>query len=278
MLVWPKAVGVARGSERLSFLNDVIVTTVLDMPAFMLIMAFIMALFGFSFALLTRFKTAEFGTILRIAFTVWNLQLGDYEQDLYLANNSMTSFFFGYTFLVNIVCLNVLIALMGDSWEKTQEKAKARGLQKKAELIVDLEQGLDHTDSALFPAWIHCVQPEQADGGDDDADAWQGRIVALRKDITAASKANAAKVDTVKAKVEAVEAKVGAVEASVGAKVDAVKATMGAVEAKVDAVEAKVEAKMNEIKGMLEQLLANAASSQAAIEATEVRVTPEPAH
>eukprot|EP00966_Prymnesium_polylepis_P010226 235785-Prymnesium_polylepis.1 len=114
MLVWPKAVGVARGSERLSFLNDVIVTTVLDMPAFMLIMAFIMALFGFSFALLTRFKTAEFGTILRIAFTVWNLQLGDYEQDLYLTNNSMTSFFFGYTFLVNIVCLNVLIALMGD--------------------------------------------------------------------------------------------------------------------------------------------------------------------
>ena len=217
MFVLPKAKAVARGNERLSFLCNVLVTTICDMRSFLGIMLFIMANFAFAFAILAGFE-GEYAGFLDIAFSVYALQLGDFEQDSFRpsAGIGMATLFFGYTFLVNIVALNALIALMGDSWEKTQETADARGLQQKAELLLELEHSLSDAqrrDENLFPAWLHCLQPKQ-DGDDAADDGWQGRVAATVKGMST-------RIDNARYEIlSAVQLRIDAVEASMDAKLD----------------------------------------------------------
>jgi len=262
LLVWPKAISVARGNQRLSFLNDVITTTLRDMRMFVLILGFIMSLFSYSFSLMTGFAGVdEFASPAATIFTVWNMMLGDYEQSVFGEAVVMSALFYAYTFLINIVCLNSLIALMGDSWEKTQETSEARGLQKLAEQTIELEERLDRNDRTLFPLWVHCVERADADDDDAQADSWQGRIVALRKKIDGSSKDIKADI---KANVADVKADVAKVKAKMEAKVEGLGAKM---EAKMEGLDAKV----GEMTAMLQRLL-ELSAVPAAVEATDVQV------
>ena len=133
------------------------------------------------------------------AFGESTLQLGDFDQDTYKASPAalfMVPMFVGFTFMINIVALNSLIALMGDSWERTQETATARGLQQRAQLMCEMELSMsakEKADQTLFPTWLHCLQ--RLDDDDDAADDWQGRIVALRRTVDATARETQEKLD-----------------------------------------------------------------------------------
>ena len=229
LLVLPKALAVARGHQRLSFLCNVLTETILDMRAFLVIFFFIMANFGLSFALNVGFEVGEFGSLTDTVFTVYALQLGDFEQDTYrqVAGTGgrcmMALLFFGFTFVINVVALNSLIALMGDSWERTQETADARGLQQRAQLLCEMELGMSDAEKAnpdLFPLLLHCLQPV-SDDDDDGADTWQGRVVALRRTVDATAKETQTKLDGADKKIgdvaKALETKVAQLDAKLDA-------------------------------------------------------------
>ena len=52
----------------------------------------------------------------------------------------MLFFFHYFTLFVNIVLLNVLIAIISDSYERVQEKFKARSLLQRAQLLLEMEE------------------------------------------------------------------------------------------------------------------------------------------
>lgn len=67
--------------------------------------------------------------------------------------------------------MNLLIALMGGSYENVEERGSEEGLRKRAELIVKYETlmtAADRQDEELFPKWLHFFIPED-DSHDQDA-------------------------------------------------------------------------------------------------------------
>ena len=261
LLVLPKANAVSRGHGRLSFLSNVLITTIRDMGSFLVIMLFIMADFAFGFAVLAGFD-GDYASLPEIAFDIYALQLGDFEQDSFRpsAGYTLATLFGGFTFLVNIVALNSLIALMGDSWAKTQETADARGLQQKAELLLELEHDLsaaEHVDKNLFPSWVHCLQPlcDSDDGADE---VWQGRVVALRKNLDANVKETVARIENVR---EQQQQRLDAVEANIVDRLKEMKfistlSSGGHAASASDVKQAEIEAKLAEIDAKLTRLLA----------------------
>lgn len=74
--------------------------------------------------------------------------------------------------------MNLLIALMGGSYENVEERGSEEGLRKRAELIVKYETlmtAADRHDDQLFPKWLHFFKPEDSpDDNDSDGEAFGG--------------------------------------------------------------------------------------------------------
>jgi ABC-type nitrate/sulfonate/bicarbonate transport system substrate-binding protein len=77
--------------------------------------------------------------------------------------------------------MNLLIAMMGGSYERVEESAINEGLKKRAELIVDFEKSPIYRSELFyiktsqdptadfFPQWLHFFKPTDLDATDDDA-------------------------------------------------------------------------------------------------------------
>ncbi|GMH51643.1 hypothetical protein TL16_g01052 [Triparma laevis f. inornata] len=92
--------------------------------------------------------------------------------------------FISFTFFVNIVLLNLLIAIMGELFDKIKENAKATFLFAKANLILEFES-IMHADSGgatRFPEWLQILLPTRADDGKEDN--WESRIRTLKLAIS----------------------------------------------------------------------------------------------
>ena len=65
------------------------------------------------------------------------------ETGLYASSPLTTSIFAFYTLMLNIVMLNALIAIMGDTYDRVSETRVERGLLQRAMLLVELEESMD---------------------------------------------------------------------------------------------------------------------------------------
>ena len=62
---------------------------------------------------------------------------------------------------MNIVLLNVLIAIISDTYTRVAEKTTSRSLLQRAQLLLELEETMPQSeldDKRLFPAWLHVLQ------------------------------------------------------------------------------------------------------------------------
>ena len=62
------------------------------------------------------------------------------------------------TFFIMLLMLNLLIAIMGDSYDKVKEREAIEGLREKARTIVAME--LFHPTRHAFPRFMHIAEPE----------------------------------------------------------------------------------------------------------------------
>ena len=187
--------------------------------------------------------------------TSFKAMLGSFKMGDYTNFESKT--FFVVFLLVNvIVMLNLLIAIMTDTFERVKESEELQGRRLKAEkIIIEMKQMSDKekANPEFFPPFLQVLEADEA-----QEDTWSGlggkiaseiekTEVARRKDVEKADHAMAemrtSMEATVDSKISNVEAKVGSVEAKVGS-----------VEAKVD----KITAEMSEMKALLSQLVVQA--------------------
>ena len=140
------------------------------------------------------------------------------------ANRDLTSFFFvGFMVFVNVVALNALIAILGDSFDQAQEKKTASRAQQRAELIVEYydEMGEEkQKDIEQATRWIHKLVPEsllETAYGDDDA--WKGRLFAIRdaihKTITEKTSGLDEKMNRMEEETSGLDEKINRIETSV---------------------------------------------------------------
>jgi hypothetical protein len=130
------------------------------------------------------------------ALQVWLFVLGQPSVEDF--SGSSFAIFFVFSFFVVIVLLNLLIAVMGDSYEKVKEVEVIEDLRSRAKLIVDVERRFDIAvlDEARY---VHIA--EVVDDGVIELPAeWEGVSGKVKQEV-----------DRVKADVAAVKDDVAAI-------------------------------------------------------------------
>ena len=94
---------------------------------------------------------------------------------------------------VNLVLLNALIAIMGDTYDRVSETKLQRALLGRAQYILEVENrlsgSLNHRalrSKRLFPKWLHAVQRAEKSTsrrGRLEKGDWSGRVSAIRDEV-----------------------------------------------------------------------------------------------
>jgi len=135
-----------------------------------------------------------------------------------------------YTGFVLIVAMNLLIAIMGDSYDRVRESQAVHGRLQRAEALVAMDWLVRRVGcrETCFPAFLHVLAAADEDeggGGDGDGDDWGGRLKQLKRTVNA-----------------------------IPSEIEQRLVTKADLKADMAAMEAKMEAKFDEIRALLMQL------------------------
>ena len=100
--------------------------------------------------------------------------------------------------------VNMLIAIMGDSYEHVMENIKLEGIRARALVCADLLMDTRASNKKYFPRWLHVCTP---DGQKEETDLWQGRLKAVKEEVKKAKFSMEEKVEAVTSKLQATEQK-----------------------------------------------------------------------
>ena len=118
-------------------------------------------------------------------------------------------FYLLFTGVINILLLNFLIAIIGDTYEKELERAPEASMMERGTLLCEIEDvdlsAAELRDNELFPDWLHVLK--RASSG-ERVEPWTGRLHAIKTAIREDG-------DRIEAEVELVKAEVGFVKADV---------------------------------------------------------------
>ncbi len=164
--------------------------------------------------------------------------------DLEVPNPVITSFAIGafclYMFLVPIVTMNLLIAIMGDSYDRVRDNEVVEGRLQKAEVLADMDRTWgfwlarnNAQRNKNYPRCFHVLEPEGLDMQDESE--WEGRLKALRK----ALKESDIKIDTLQKELnekidKKVDEKVDALDKKLDDKIDGLDNKTDALDKKLD--------------------------------------------
>ena len=90
------------------------------------------------------FPTGSFDLLLLVTrcaaalFTMWRGMLGDFDVETLEQPISVAMFVF-FQFIVVVLMMNLIIAIMGDSYEMVKENETIEALHERAKIIVDME-------------------------------------------------------------------------------------------------------------------------------------------
>ena len=245
-----------RGDENFAFLVSMLERIIIDMRPFCLVLG--LALGTTSFALrLLKHDDEGYNDPFTAAFTSYSMMaMGDFEQESYNDSALLATVFLYATFIVNIVFLNALIAIMGDTYDKVQETRLERSRLQRGKLLIEIqslmtEADLDNTE--LFPKWVHAIVKRSEDKDKND---WAGRIHAVSKEVKAVvaklHEQSEAKFAQMHKHTEAKLAQLHELQAKLQAKMDERQAKVDERQAKMDERLAKMDERQAKVPAMLQ--------------------------
>eukprot|EP00193_Tetraselmis_chui_P020832 CAMPEP_0177792786 /NCGR_PEP_ID=MMETSP0491_2-20121128/24713_1 /TAXON_ID=63592 /ORGANISM="Tetraselmis chuii, Strain PLY429" /LENGTH=1607 /DNA_ID=CAMNT_0019315229 /DNA_START=622 /DNA_END=5445 /DNA_ORIENTATION=+ len=135
-----------------------------------------------------------------VLLRVYGMMLGDFKLSWFdkIRNPFVGQLLWSlFMFLEMVLLLNLLIALMGDSYEKVQEKSKIEALRERAGLLVEMEAVIEYMLGEEFlirrnycPRWLHALMPKEAfqssDGIGSRTREWSGIAGSIKTDLEVA--------------------------------------------------------------------------------------------
>ncbi|GMH54376.1 hypothetical protein TrST_g10532 [Triparma strigata] len=121
-------------------------------------------------------------------FAGFLLLLGDFDVTEFEASSSYyvtLVLFVVFMIFINIVMLNLLIAIMGDIFDRIRENARAEFTFARAIIILEFEEMLasrHYKDHKYFPTWLQVLVPT-VEGGADGDNNWIGTVGVLKGSI-----------------------------------------------------------------------------------------------
>lgn len=107
--------------------------------------------------------------------TQWILGLGEFDLDPFAANESDLQWFFfvSATFFTNIVFLNMLIAIMSDTFDKITEKKERNGMIQQTQLYADFIRNLKVSKKMNSSRFLYIITP-LSEELNEQGDKWEG--------------------------------------------------------------------------------------------------------
>eukprot|EP01049_Picozoa_sp_SAG25_P002616 SAG25_NODE_138_length_14172_cov_11.875364_14_plen_226_part_00 len=199
-------------------LIKIIIAIVYDLQYFIVVIVVLLIGFSAAFAISmpdnAAFDTGEpygMGLLASGVLTSYLAMLGAFDIADY-TNTESTVFFAIFLFLILVIMLNLLIALMSDTFERVMESWVFEGRKMRIETIIEQELLMnDSENAAYFPAYLQVMRPVE-----EASDEWagvSGQISTVRDEVSVVTR----EVARVEQKVEAVEQKVDAMAVEMAA-------------------------------------------------------------
>ena len=132
---------------------------------------------------------------------------GDWDAEAFEKNYGALAYFYGFLFLASIIMMNLLIAIMGDSFDRVREQQTVQSRIVLAQIIHEMESAMPKNDKSR-PRWHRClpkrlkpwckddrelnpaavlwvVKGTGADRDNADDAEWGGRLAEVRKTMDA---------------------------------------------------------------------------------------------
>jgi hypothetical protein len=250
VLIYLKILAYLRGTKDTAALVTMLSKVVWDAKGFVLILLVVILAFSSSFFLLSTFEDPS-----ESVFGTFTVMLGEfYLDDGKFQDGGSRFFFFVFVALVMIIMLNLLIAIISDTFERVVERQEAQFWKQLASLLQEIEHLSPRWVLAAAPpaecAWLHVLERVETDGSSGQ-ESWSGRVRQLKHHVDQSEKK--------------LQQQIGEVKEQVEQQVDEVKQQVGKVEQQVGKVEqqvGKVEQQVGEILALLlRQAPANGAPS-----------------
>ena len=178
-----------------SFFIKLITETIIDIQHFFIIFTVALFMIGVPMYILQLNRTEDnaiveetFGSIwlLNAFYNQYMLALGEFtidafddEPQVYLCY----AMFLGATFFTQITFLNMLIALMGDTYGKVMEAKETYQLLTQRSIMGDYACLIDdEVDTEDFRPFLFIIQ-QKLEGDNDPNAAWEGNLSIIKKSI-----------------------------------------------------------------------------------------------
>ena len=149
------------------------------------------------------------GTYLDYFYGSYTLLYGNYDDSTY--NPSQKILLSIVLVLLPTVLLNLLVSIMGDSYEKVQEKRASTNALPKIEIVLEalvLMRMLTPSQPEKRGYLIFCGGNQEEEEGEQQNAEWEGRINLIKKLL----KSNDAKVERVDQRLNKVEGRISGLE------------------------------------------------------------------
>ena len=145
-----------------------------------------------------------FRNAARSMLTVYMWLVGEWDVEAINKHIVAAIFFYTFVLMTTIVMLNLLIAIMSDSYDKVRDQLKVQQRIVMAQIIHDIESSLTHKRKELKQHWFWKRMPKRfrpwcvdssalappvvlvvrrKDGGGTDDTEWTGRLNKMRKNM-----------------------------------------------------------------------------------------------
>jgi hypothetical protein len=160
-----------------------IIEITIDMKYFLIVFIISILSFGNCFFILARNGSGDLftgGNYFRAFLYTYRQALGDFDTNDFSPKdkNYLQFLWVLSTMITLIIFLNLLIAIMGDTFDRVQETAENNMLKELAALMVENELLVNRTKIFGDAKYIILIQEEKADVS---AENWNGRLNHLKK-------------------------------------------------------------------------------------------------
>ena len=187
-----------------------LIQIVQDLLPFLILQLII--LFSFTVGFMTMLTESDLYQGIKSFFKGYTMLLGDFDVEEFQVESSKAQTdsaliaFSMYMLFGPIVTMNLLIAIMGDSYDFVRENQRLYGLKEKAKALYDI----DHTFFTMeyfrkdkyFPKYLHVLTRKDGDNGDEEEEKWEGHLKKVQREMKNSSKELKTEMSEIKKKIQ----------------------------------------------------------------------------
>ena len=225
---------------RTAYLIRMIIEIAIDMRFFVLVLMIATFAFANSFYILGRNSPSENGnlagnTVFDAFIFSYKMGLGDFDTDGFdtVDEEVLWIIFFINTLIILIVLLNLVIAIMGDTFDRVQETQEKSLLKELSQMIRENEFLLSRKRVFKRSKYVIVIEPEKAEG--EGKGTWEGKLNQLKTFIEESSEAHISHLKKLQESIENI--------------------TVSALDEKVRPIEDKINHKLSQCDQRLEKVM-----------------------